>query len=70
MSLLVISEILALLVNMLSVDHKYSHSNRDNLMKSIQKQLTKKQKRISGFFAPVLKFASDFEHFEKKIMTL
>ena len=39
-------------------------------MESIQKQLTKKQKRISGFFAPVLKFASDFEHFEKKIMIL
>ena len=29
-------------------------------------QLKKKQKTFSNFFAPILKYTSKFEHFEKK----
>ena len=33
-------------------------------------QLLKKQKKNSQFFAAILKLTSNFEHFEKKNMTL
>ena len=58
MSLLVISEMLELFLNRLSSDNKYSLRNRENIGESIQMELPKK---------PFLKYASNFEHFEKKI---
>ena len=80
MSLLVISEIVALFVNILTADHKilglfvktlttdhkYSPSNGENLPQSIQMQLTKKEKILSEFFVSFLKFTSIFESFQKK----
>ena len=43
MSFLVISEILALFVNTLTVDHKYYLCNMENLQQSIQMELSKNQ---------------------------
>ena len=47
MSLLLISEILAVFVNILTTDHKYPLCNRENLQQSIQMPLSKKQKNLS-----------------------
>ena len=65
-SVLVISEIIGLFVNTLTVDDKYSLCNSENLCKRNQMQLSKKQKSFSQFHAPFLKPASIFEHFEKE----
>ena len=50
---------------MLSVNFKYSHSNRENLLIPIQMQLSKKPKILSQIFIAFLESALDFEHFEK-----
>ena len=44
MSLLIISKILGLFVNIMTVDEKYSLHNSEDLWQSIQQQLSKKQK--------------------------
>ena len=66
MSLLVISEIAALFVYILTADHKYSLCNTENLQQCINMQLFKKQKIIFKFCALILKSASNFEHFFRK----
>ena len=67
MSHLVISKILALLVNRLTADDKYSLYDRENLQQSISMQSSKKQKTLSNLSAFFfLESASNFEHFEKK----
>ena len=66
MSVLLISEILAVFVNILTTDHKYPLCNRENLQQSIQMPLSKKQKNLSDCFAPFVKSTSNFEHFQKK----
>ena len=66
MSLLVISEIVALFVNILTADHKYSLCNTENLQQCINMQLFKKQKVLFKLCALILKSASNFEHFLKK----
>ena len=66
MSLLIISEILGLFVNIMTIDDKYSFHNSEDLWQSIQQQLSKKQKTFSQLFAPFRKSASNFEQFEKK----
>ena len=54
-SLLVISEILRLLANRLTVDDRFSLLKRNNLRQPIQFQLSKKRKIFSEFFAAHLK---------------
>ena len=66
MSLLVISEILALFVNIFTADHKYYLCNRENLQQSNQVQLSQKQKVLCEIFALFLKSTSNFELFFKK----
>ena len=66
MSLLVISDVLWLFVNILTVDHKYSLCSRENLQHPIHMQLSKKKEIIWVFFALFLKSTSNFEHFVKK----
>ena len=65
-SLLLTCQILGLLVNTLAADEKYLVLHRNNLTVPIQIQLSKKQKKISKFFAAFLESKLDFEHFEKK----
>ena len=48
--LLLLLEILALFYNILTADHKYSLSNRENLQQSIQMLLSRKQKNFFWFF--------------------
>ena len=61
-----ISEISAVLVNILTADGKYSLRNSKNIPQPIQMQLSKKHKNFSQTFAKFLKFTSNFEHFEIK----
>ena len=63
MSLLVRSEILGLLVNTLTTNYEYSHSNTDNLPLPFQMQLFK---TFSSFFIAFSESALNFEHFQKK----
>ena len=67
MSLLVISEILELYVDILAVADKYSLCNKKNLTQPIQMKLSKKQKIFPQFFSPFLKFTSNLKHFERKM---
>ena len=52
MYLLMIYEILGLFFNILTVDHKYSLFNTENLPQSFQMQLSNKLKTLSEFFTP------------------
>ena len=61
-----LTEILRLFVNTLTADEKYSRSIKQKLQQPFQSPLSKKQKAFSGFFIAFLKFASNFEHFQKK----
>ena len=61
MSLLVLCEILGLFVKILTADNKYSLRNSENLPQPIQMQLPKKQKPVSPFFVPFLKFTLNFK---------
>ena len=70
MSLLLISENLALFVNKVTADDKYSLCNSETLQQPFQMQLSKKQKLFSELLALILKRTSNFEHFEKKTTTL
>ena len=60
MSLLVISEILELLVNSITTTENYSLRNSENLPQLIQMQLSKKQKKFSGFPAAFIKIYIKF----------
>ena len=51
-------------------DGKYSLLNRDNLRQRIQIQISRKQKTFSHFFSAFLKSNLNFEHIQKKKMTL
>ena len=68
-SLLVVWKIFRLFVKTLTTDDKYSLLNRENLMRTIRIQLSKKQKQFFQFFSGFFKSASNIEHFQKK-MTL
>ena len=61
-----IGKILALFVNTLTGDERYSFLNTDNLTRPIQMQLSHKQKTFSPFFSEVLKSKLNFEHLKKK----
>ena len=64
------SKISRLFPNTLSAHGKYSLLNRDNLTQPIQMQLSRKQKTFSVFFSAFLKSNLNFEHIQKKKMTL
>ena len=49
----------------MTLDDKYSRSNRENLPLPIQRQLSKKLKTFSQFFIAVLECTLNLEHFEK-----
>ena len=68
--LLVIWKISRLFPNTLSSDGKYFVFTRDNLTQPIQMQLSRKQKTFSHFFSAYLKFILNFEHFQRKKMSL
>ena len=68
-SLKVIHKILRLLVNTLTPDDKHYLLNRNNLVQSIQIQLSEKEKKFSEFFFAFLKSIINFKHITKK-MTL
>ena len=63
---LVIHKILRLLVNTLTVDEKHYLLNRDNLMQTIQIELSQKQKTFFQFFLAFLKSILMFKHLRKK----
>ena len=60
MSLLVISEMLALFVNILTTDDKYSLHNSENLQQAIQMQLSKKQKILFLVFCFIFEISIKF----------
>ena len=61
-----VSEILEVFVNTLTAAEHYSLGRRKYLRRPIQLQLSKKQKKLSEFFAVYLKSTLNFEHFEEK----
>ena len=70
MSVLVICEILAVVVNKLTADGKYPLRNCENLRLPIQMQLSRKQKSFSQFLIPFLESALNFKHFDKKMIVI
>ena len=68
--LLLTCQNLGLLVNTLATEEKYPVLNRENLTIPIQMILSQKEKIFSEFFNEILKSVLNFEHFEKKKMTL
>ena len=66
-SLLLTCRILGLLVNTLAADEMYPSLNRNNLTKSIQMQLSHKQKQISEFFTAFLKLDQILNILNKKL---
>ena len=68
MSLLVMCEILAVVVNTMTTNKKYPLRNCENLQLPIQMQLSRKQKSFSEFFVAFQESALNFKHFNKNIM--
>ena len=68
-SILVIEKILRLFVNTLAVNEEHYLLTRDNLTRTIQIQLSQKQKTFSQFHFAFLKSILNYKHFPKK-MTL
>ena len=64
--MLVLSKILALFVNTLIDDGKYSLLYRDNLTQQIQILLSQKPKTFSKLSSEILSPTLNFEHFQKK----
>ena len=65
-SALVISEIIRLFVNTLSVDEKYSRRNLHNFRQQVQTPRSQKDKTFCGFFIAFLKCSWNVEDFFKK----
>ena len=64
--MLVLSKILALFVNTLIDDGKYSLLYRDNLTQQIQILLSQKPKTFSKLSSEILSPTLNFEHFQTK----
>ena len=64
--MLVQYKILALFLNTLTDDNKYSLLYRDNLTQQIQILLSQKPKTFSELSSEILKDRLNFEHFQKK----
>ena len=63
-------KIFKLFVNIFNGDDKYSVLNRESLTQPIQILLSQKQQTFSPFLSVFLKSTLNFEHFEKKELTL
>ena len=50
----------------MTTDDKYSRRNMLNFTQQFEAPLSQKQETFSGFFIAFLKYALNFEHFEKK----
>ena len=59
-------EILGVVVNTLTADHKYPLRDCENLLFPIQRQLSQKRKTFSGFFVPFSESTSNIKHFQKE----
>ena len=68
--LLVRYEILALFVNTLTADDRYSRHSRENILHYFQMQLSQNPKTFLKFFIEFLKSTSNFEYFELKYESL
>ena len=62
----VLCKILRPFVNTLTDNHKHSLLYTDNLMKPIQKLLSRKRKTASEFFSAFFKSTLNFEHSQEK----
>ena len=69
-SLLLIFKSSRLFANALGADGKYSLLNRDNLTQPTEMQVSRKEKTLPEFFSAFSKSNLNFEHFQKKKMTL
>ena len=68
--MLVTCKISKLVPNTMSGDGKYSLLKRDNSRQPIQMQVSRKQKTFSEFSAALIKSNLNFEHSQKKKMSL
>ena len=66
MSELVTSEISRLFVNTLIPDDKYSRRNMQIFWQQLPTPLSQEENTFCGFLIAFLKYAWNFEHFEKK----
>ena len=66
MSILVVCKILGVFDVTWTANEKYSLRNSQNLQLPIQRQLSKKRKTFSQFFAVFVTFTLGFQYFEKK----
>ena len=66
MSQLVLGELLAVFVNTLTTDGKYSVQDCENLQLPIEMKLSEKRKRFSQFFVRFHQSTSNIKHYEKE----
>ena len=66
MSELVLGELLAVFVNTLTTDGKYSVQDCENLQLPIEMKLSEKRKRFSQFFVRFHQSTSNIKHIEKE----
>ena len=66
MSPLLLPEILVVFANRLTPDGKYPIEDCENLLLSIQRQLSEKRNTVSEFLVPYPESTSNFKHFEEK----
>ena len=66
MSQLVLGELLAVFVNTLTTDGKYSVQDCENLQLPIEMKLSEKRKRFSQFFVRFHQSTSNIKHIEKE----
>ena len=66
MSQLVLGELLAVFVNTLTTDGKYSVRDCENLQLPIEMKLSEKRKRFSQFFVRFHQSTSNIKHYEKE----
>ena len=66
MSQLVLGELLAVFVNTLTTDGKYSVRDCENLQLPIEMKLSEKRKRFSEFFVRFHQSTSNIKHIEKE----
>ena len=70
MSILVWCDILSLLVNTLTIDHKYSRSNLQNFEQQVQTPLSQKGKTFSGFLIAFVNCAWNLNILKQKMSIL
>ena len=66
MSQVVLGELLAVFVNTLTTDGKYSVQDCENLQLPIEMKLSEKRKRFSQFFVRFHQSTSNIKHYEKE----